>query len=115
MLARAYNGPPIDIISPAGGSPSDTGRKRAMKAPDLQPIPFEREVEAILDSEKSIEEIASEKGCTAERLQSMIDEYHRALDIRMEVDKARRKALFKSFKDLGKELRRLPWLCGYQL
>lgn len=81
-------------------------RKKHVDVPG--PLPFEKAVNTIYASGKTLEQLAADgSAVTVERLQSAIDEYHQALDQRLEQDKAARKDSFKFFKELGDDLRRI--------
>lgn len=64
----------------------------------------EKILNLITHSDLSLHIIADESNISLEDLQSLIDEYHKSLDLKLEEDKKERKKIRELFFDIEKEL-----------
>lgn len=63
----------------------------------------EKMMELIAQSNISLHIIADESNMSLESLQSLVDEYHKSLELKLEEDKKERKKLKELFLDIKKE------------
>lgn len=82
-------------------------KRKPLEYPKIE-IKNKEIVKLIYQSDKSLNTIAKESNMTIKEVQSLIDEHHNSLDLKMEQDKQKRKdikAFFLNFKKGLKELR----------